>query len=480
MIDGHRSRCTALAVALCLCASSSGCGLFSGNRTSTSNRPANLQVAQNGNGHSAKSVAPGEMTRTAFTPLLIQPKHELFWIVEGGEMPPNASMSGKAVVGPDGTIVLGPYGTFAVANMSVEQAKSAIAKKLTAYVQNPKVTLTIVGATAAGARAKQPGQVIASTWQPAQRSDATKPPASARSSAEPPDPASEADGVKTVAWRARRGMTVDPPAAGIEIAPMPQALPQTYAEAPAQVAARRPKLKQPVANVPRETSMVTLPPYVISPPDILQIDSLKGLKTQEVRGPHLVRPDGTVGLGVYGSVPVAGLTIDQAKEAIARAIHARLDPNVVKLDTVVENLSVDVLAYNSKVYYVITDRVGLGEVVERLPITGNETVLDAISQVKGLPPEVSKRHIWVARRCGETQQEQVLPVDWIAVTQKGNTETNYQVLPGDRIYVRADRLRQVDNFFGKVFAPIERLLGGTLLGSQTVNSIRSGAVFGVR
>ena len=41
-------------------------------------------------------------------------------------------------------------------------------------------------------------------------------------------------------------------------------------------------------------------------------------------------------------------------------------------------------AYNSKVYYVITEGAGAGDLVARLPITGNETVLDAISQINGL------------------------------------------------------------------------------------------------
>ena len=34
---------------------------------------------------------------------------------------------------------------------------------------------------------------------------------------------------------------------------------------------------------------------------------------QQIRGEHLVRPDGTVGLGVYGNVFVDGMTLDQAK-----------------------------------------------------------------------------------------------------------------------------------------------------------------------
>src|SRR5438552_763070 len=64
----------------------------------------------------------------------------------------------------------------------------------------------------------------------------------------------------------------------------------------------------PVPGAPAELNPISLPPYVIGPPDILQIETLKGLVIQPVKGPHLVRPDGTVGIGIYGAAKVAGLT----------------------------------------------------------------------------------------------------------------------------------------------------------------------------
>src|SRR5258708_13444927 len=60
-------------------------------------------------------------------------------------------------------------------------------------------------------------------------------------------------------------------------------------------------------------------------------------------------------------------------------------------------LSVDMLSYNSKKYYVIFDGGGYGQQVFPLPITGNETVLDAISRVGGLAPASSTKKIILAR-----------------------------------------------------------------------------------
>jgi polysaccharide export outer membrane protein len=233
-----------------------------------------------------------------------------------------------------------------------------------------------------------------------------------------------------------------------------------------------PVLGLPVASgpggpAPRELCKVSLPPYVIEPPDVLLIQSTQSLKDQMLQGAHLVRPDGSVSLGIYGSVHVGGMTIEQAKVAIARQMVQRVK------DFTTENLDVDVIAYNSKFYYVITDGGGYGEQVYRLPIYGSETVLDAIGQIGGLPPVASKRHIWLARRSPGHAISQ-LPVDWIAISQGGSTTTNYQVLPGDRIYVRAEKLIKIDSGVAKVLSPIERILGAVLLGSSTVNSIKNG------
>jgi polysaccharide export outer membrane protein len=180
------------------------------------------------------------------------------------------------------------------------------------------------------------------------------------------------------------------------------------------------------------------PPWTLGPPDILQIDSREGLLTQPLRGPHLVRPDGTVGLGPYGPVQIAGLTAEQAREAIARAVHAQLTPNAKSLKEVLDGLCVDVAAFNSKVYYVIADRIGFGEIVQRFPLTGNDTVLDAVAGIlEGLPPSTSDWRLWVERRAGKAGlPPEVLKVDWVGLSQRGEMATNYPLLPGDRLYVK--------------------------------------------
>lgn len=252
----------------------------------------------------------------------------------------------------------------------------------------------------------------------------------------------------------------------------------------------------PPGAVPRELDKITLPPYVIEAPDQLlievvyrtqvpeldrdgkelvprkMVDATIPLPTQPVSGSFQVRLDGSVGLGFWGSVPVSGLTLDQAADSIRN--HLLKQDSLAKFKVKPESVFVivDVIAYNSKRYYIITDGGGFGEQVVSFPITGSETVLDAMSNVGGLSEVSSKRNVWVARRTPHPGQPwQILPVDWVGITQHGVTYTNYQIMPGDRIYVKAQRLVTIDRTLARVLSPIERVFGVTLLGSNTVNNI---------
>jgi len=179
--------------------------------------------------------------------------------------------------------------------------------------------------------------------------------------------------------------------------------------------------------------------------------------TQHIAGQHLVCPDGTVTLGSYGSATVVGLTMAQAKAAIEQHLSQFLEN---------PEISLDVYAYNSKVYYIVTQGAGMGDGVYRFPITGNETVLDAISQINGLQ-QVSSKRIWIARPTDEPGKVQTLPVTWEDITAKASAGTNYQIMPGDRVFIAEDKLIALDNSLGKITAPLERVMGFSLMGVGT-------------
>jgi len=152
----------------------------------------------------------------------------------------------------------------------------------------------------------------------------------------------------------------------------------------------------------------------------------RNANTQPVTGEYLVGPDGTINLRRYGAVHVTGKTLVETRLAVEKQLSQFFDSPTVSLD---------VASFNSKVYYVIREEAGAGEYVCRVPVTGNETVLDAISAVGGLS-EVSSKDIWIARPMpSDSGKETILRVDWDAITRRGATATNYQIMPGDRVFI---------------------------------------------
>ena len=107
-----------------------------------------------------------------------------------------------------------------------------------------------------------------------------------------------------------------------------------------------PRLQAPVPPAmmpPSEKARVSLPTYRVEPPDILQIEMLKlvplppyridiydvlqirvlgTILDQPIDGFYLVEGEGIVSLGpAYGTVRVAGMTIEEATEAISRKLQ---------------------------------------------------------------------------------------------------------------------------------------------------------------
>jgi polysaccharide export outer membrane protein len=183
---------------------------------------------------------------------------------------------------------------------------------------------------------------------------------------------------------------------------------------------------------------------------------------QQIAGEKLVAVDGTVNLGVYGKVYVAGMTLEEATQGIKEHLSRYLEETLI---------SVSVLAYNSKAYYVITQGAGLGDNILKFPVTGNETVLDALAQINGLSARSSK-NIWIARPAPETGCFQVLPVDWNGIVRGGKAGTNYQIMPGDRVFIEQDHLLGVEATIVRLTAPVQKIFEFTLFGADTIQNMQ--------
>ncbi len=208
----------------------------------------------------------------------------------------------------------------------------------------------------------------------------------------------------------------------------------------------------------REQAKVALkklgPALVVEPPDLLLVEVLEAVPGRPISGERLVRPDGSISLGFYGDVHVAGLTLPEVKEKIIRHLQKYISDMTLGLVEVDENgeelidpattkpkmidpresacVFVDITAYNSQVYYIEGEVASPG----RLSVTGGDTVLDAIHFAGGLLPSADRSTIRLVRSYPKDSPVQVLPVNYEEITMGTDSSTNYPILPNDRLVVR--------------------------------------------
>ena len=211
------------------------------------------------------------------------------------------------------------------------------------------------------------------------------------------------------------------------------------------------------AEITRKLSVTLLRPGV-------SVQLARSGGTQQVNGLYEVQPDGTVNLGGYGQVYISGKTVAETSMAIERHLVEYFDSPEV---------TVEVIEYKSQGYYIIIAGAESGETVLRLPVSGSDTVLDAISYINGLP-YVSSKTMWVARPApGGMTCRDILPVDYSAITRGGVTDTNYQLLPGDRLYIVDDKLVATNIVINGVLGPINRMLRISQLGTSAVRNYQT-------
>lgn len=184
---------------------------------------------------------------------------------------------------------------------------------------------------------------------------------------------------------------------------------------------------------PRELSKVTLPAYVVEPPDDLEI-AVRPINYDVSPNIVTVQPEGTIDLGFDGDVYVAGLTL---REIEAKISHQLTHQAVQRGEPPKEPIEVAVRLANetqSKNYYVIGTVTSQGS----FPLRGGETVLQAIL-LAGLRSNSLPEKAYLVRPSPPGHPFQVLKIDWVGIKERGDTTTNYQIFPGDRIVVPGTR-----------------------------------------
>ncbi len=195
---------------------------------------------------------------------------------------------------------------------------------------------------------------------------------------------------------------------------------------------------------PKELEMVSMPPYVVEPPDELEV-AVKPAVPDLTITTLTVQADGNLDLGYAGDVYVAGLTLGQIEQKLAQHLYAYSTSHGGNQK---QTFDVSVRLVNgsqSKFYYVLGTVSNQG----KFPITGGETVLDGILAA-GLRSNSLPDKAYLVRPHPSGAGDHVLKIDWIGIKDRGDTTTNYQLFPGDRIIVPG----------GKPPSVLSSLLGG--------------------
>jgi protein involved in polysaccharide export with SLBB domain len=184
------------------------------------------------------------------------------------------------------------------------------------------------------------------------------------------------------------------------------------------------------APIPRELEKQAIQPYYVQPGDVLLIEVTDLEANLQLPADQTVMPDGTIDLGQYGRITVAGLTIEQIEALVLDAVKAVVKKSDVKPINVRLNVA------ESGVYYVLGEVNSPGS----YPLIGRETVLDGLMAAGGISDRASECKIILSRPTSPPSCRVVLPVCYDRIVQLGDSTTNYQLQPGDRIYVASRTL----------------------------------------
>ena len=187
--------------------------------------------------------------------------------------------------------------------------------------------------------------------------------------------------------------------------------------------------------ITRELAKQPLPPFVLEPGDSLLVQATDLEANVRFPGDQPILQDGSIDLGKYGRPVVMGLTVPQAEAAVQQAVNAKEKEPVP--------VSVRLIGRQSKVFYVLGEVNAPGA----YPLAGRETVLDGILVGGGLTRAANEQGILVSRPSQPDGGRIVLPVCYNNITQLGDTSSNYQLQPGDRIFVPSQGM--LDSLFPK-------------------------------
>jgi polysaccharide export outer membrane protein len=181
-------------------------------------------------------------------------------------------------------------------------------------------------------------------------------------------------------------------------------------------------------KAPRLTT-VTEERYRLQPGDVLDVQFRY---SPEFNQTVSVQPDGYISLEIGGDLKVAGLTVEQTREAILKRASARLQDPVATI----------VLKEFQKPYFVVSGEVntpGKIEMRERV------TALQAIMLAGGMKEGANSGQVVVFRRINSDTAEVKL-LNLKSIRRTADLENDLTLQAGDMVFVPRDKISKIERF----------------------------------
>ena len=153
-----------------------------------------------------------------------------------------------------------------------------------------------------------------------------------------------------------------------------------------------------------------------------------------------VAADGTIEVAGAGRIEVAGKTLDEAQQAIAKALGT-----MAAAERALE-------LRRHEFYLVSVNVVGEQAALVRVPLKGKLSVRDVLLHKPGLRNKL----VWIARpMSGATVQDKILPVDADSIASGEATSSNYYLQTGDFLFVADEPIQGVGRMLDAMVDMIE-------------------------
>ena len=182
-------------------------------------------------------------------------------------------------------------------------------------------------------------------------------------------------------------------------------------------------------QTPPKLTTVTEERYRLQPGDVLEVQFRY---SPEFNQTLTVQPDGYITLEISGDLKVAGLTVDQTREAILRQARTRLQDPVATV----------LLKEFQRPYFVVSGEVsqpGKIEMRERV------TAIQAIMLAGGMKDTAKSSQVVVFRKINSDMAEVKL-LNLKSIKKTGDLENDLTLQAGDMVFVPRDKLSKIERF----------------------------------